>query len=662
MAFSDNFNRANEDLESSVDWTRVDGVAGALKVVSNTVDATNATDTAYQCPDQGSADHKGSITRNAATYSDSGFPLSIRTTDSNNWIALRVTGTLQLYKRDTGSFTLLDSDTHTHVASDVWELEGDGNNITGRVNAVDRVTSIEAFNNTETRQGIVCRDAAVTNYLDDYTADTLVAAPLISVSPATVVDGQASFTIATTGMAPLTSLQMRSKLNTSHKFELAFTGASTPYTVTAPNVKVNTDPNGINGCPFTTAYAGDNIEFFADDGTLSTTIDVTFNPAANHSQVKTSDTPDVTSVLSIYTNFTGFYEAITAVSITGSPTTLTVVGQSFTNLQDVTISGLATTPDDANGEHIFTSLTDSGTILVNVTAFTDDQGFIFTGKAFEHGQGMWETLLASVLEADGKYGTSKTTDHFVHYFSYVSGKWKAVPITYGINCVIISVGTKPSQVVIASSGYPDAVLDTQSPSPNENITALLIIPPVYNLIESISPAPQESLVVDFTGDQFVAAIETIASAPIEVLKLDTGPPLTEADFGLISGKGVDFSWDMGSLTYLYLDRSNLISKTLFNSVGGVISLAGNLVVITRIVAICQMGSTSILIDSLSNPEAFDWLTSSSDSTVRLHFNDLTDFDNYTNKLFDVTLVVFDYGNPNGLRYRPFTMKIIKELI
>ena len=203
MTFTDNFNRDNENVEASADWTKLSGDAGAAKVVTNKVDFTDASpEPAYICPDQGSANHYTQIVRpegSAGNY----FECCIRLTDFNNWIGMRrgTSSKWQLFKRESGGFTVLgDSVTPAPTAGDVVYLEGDGDSITLKVNSSTIVGPItESFNNTETRQGFVNRVVRL-NALDDFEAAALgVAIPAISLvmapyTPAQTV-GQSDATV-----------------------------------------------------------------------------------------------------------------------------------------------------------------------------------------------------------------------------------------------------------------------------------------------------------------------------------------------------------------------------------------------------------------------------------------------------------------------------------
>jgi hypothetical protein len=174
MAFTDDFNRSDENLEASASWTLIDGPAGGARVVSNVlkINTTNSV-CSYSCPDQGSADHYTQAVWNTLAY---GFT-SIRLTDGNNFIGVRHEGTdWQVYKRDTGSFSLIGSYTVGLTGGDIAYLEGNGNDITLKVNGTTRVgPTSETFNNTETTQGVCPRSVVVTNWIDDFEAGALAA-------------------------------------------------------------------------------------------------------------------------------------------------------------------------------------------------------------------------------------------------------------------------------------------------------------------------------------------------------------------------------------------------------------------------------------------------------------------------------------------------------
>jgi hypothetical protein len=178
--FTDNFTRANQNLEASANWTLVaGGVAGSAAVVSNqlAVRPLSIGEGAYLCPNQGSANHYTqamlkSATDNNAIY----YPVAVRVTDLNNFIGLRqFQGTLQMHKRVAGTFTLLASLARTHVLDDVLRIQANGTAITGYLNGTPTLGPITVAEFTSvTRQGLIVRGTTdFSPALDNFEAGTL---------------------------------------------------------------------------------------------------------------------------------------------------------------------------------------------------------------------------------------------------------------------------------------------------------------------------------------------------------------------------------------------------------------------------------------------------------------------------------------------------------
>ena len=179
MAFTDNFNGALEaaPLESwtpsgGTAWTRVDGVANGITVSAATSYASfNASvNTLYWCDSQGTANHYSQFATKA------GVSLSFlanRATNSNNFIGTRIySSATQLYKRVSGSLTLLGSFAGGR-ANDILRIEsGSDNKHTVKVNGVQVLQATDAFNASEARQGLCSRDQVYTPF-DDYEAGSL---------------------------------------------------------------------------------------------------------------------------------------------------------------------------------------------------------------------------------------------------------------------------------------------------------------------------------------------------------------------------------------------------------------------------------------------------------------------------------------------------------
>lgn len=170
MAFSDDFNRANENLEASSDWTRVDGSAGMATVTSNAVNCATADSNgaAYQCPDQGAGDKYMEC---ALNLSGNAFALAMRLTDRSNYVGARSRGgNVEVYKRVSGSFTSLGSAAVSYSAGKVMRLEMEGDIFKLYYDGVLEVTTgPESFNSSETRQGCVARSVS-SAWFDDFEA------------------------------------------------------------------------------------------------------------------------------------------------------------------------------------------------------------------------------------------------------------------------------------------------------------------------------------------------------------------------------------------------------------------------------------------------------------------------------------------------------------
>lgn len=179
MAFLESFDRADENLEASANWTRVDGAAGAGAVRSNQFAQLSATNTLYQCPDQASANHYAQAA-SQVSGAWTGF-MAIRATDSNNFIGIRPgTNVVELYKRVAGTFTLLGSATVTTAVGVVYYVEGSGNNLTVKADGVTKLgPTAETAQNTVTRSGLVVR-TTLNPTLDSFESGALSSAAALA--------------------------------------------------------------------------------------------------------------------------------------------------------------------------------------------------------------------------------------------------------------------------------------------------------------------------------------------------------------------------------------------------------------------------------------------------------------------------------------------------
>lgn len=187
MAFSDNFNRANEGLEASANWTRVGGTSGAAAVNSNKLNVTDTTSggTAYRCPDIGTADHYVEA-RWLDNDRSSGPFICCRLTDNNNFIGVRFNGDststhIEVYTRKAGTLSNLLNANSPINNGDVLRLEAEGNAWRVKVNGALRHsgTFTEGVLAGVTRCGIVSRVVSYTalGFIDDFAAGPLVAPP-----------------------------------------------------------------------------------------------------------------------------------------------------------------------------------------------------------------------------------------------------------------------------------------------------------------------------------------------------------------------------------------------------------------------------------------------------------------------------------------------------
>jgi hypothetical protein len=174
-SFTDNFNRANENLEASADWTHDGLVAGALAVVSNQINntTTNATGSAYQCPNQGSADHYVQFTVRSAA--NSGPFVCNRLADRSNFVGIRnFNSNVEIYRRVAGSLTLLQSTNEGIVVGDTLRLECEGTNWRAFKNGAQIGSgAIGSAGLTGQRQGLVGRTTTQAPWIDNFEAGAL---------------------------------------------------------------------------------------------------------------------------------------------------------------------------------------------------------------------------------------------------------------------------------------------------------------------------------------------------------------------------------------------------------------------------------------------------------------------------------------------------------
>ena len=184
MAFTDSYTRSDQNLEADANWTRVDGVAGAAKVVSNRLDIIDgSSSSAYYCPDQGTTDHYVQYTTAQNTADASAFHCC-RLRDSQNFIGIRsikIGGTtfeVGVYTRLAGSLTNQSSNSTAFSIGDVFRLECNGSTWVGKKNGTQFATGtipshLLSGQTNAGRVGICARGGPTTFWADDFEAGPL---------------------------------------------------------------------------------------------------------------------------------------------------------------------------------------------------------------------------------------------------------------------------------------------------------------------------------------------------------------------------------------------------------------------------------------------------------------------------------------------------------
>lgn len=178
-SFSDNFNRANQLLDASANWTLVaGGGTPTISVFSNAAQASgtsSATATAYLSPDLGSQRQSVSCT----ALGTGGF-VCVQLTDGNNFIGMRYYNgtTLQVMQMKAATLTLVCAFPDTVVSTDTMELRYISGTLTVNKNGASLTPNSGSLTVTSgppasTRTGLVSRQNAGAVVCDDYTATTI---------------------------------------------------------------------------------------------------------------------------------------------------------------------------------------------------------------------------------------------------------------------------------------------------------------------------------------------------------------------------------------------------------------------------------------------------------------------------------------------------------
>lgn len=173
--FTDDFNRANETLGSSPNWTRVDGQASALTIDNNMLASATTAETTYLSPDLGSANHYVEAT--LRLVGANGPFLLCRATNLSNWLGVRNSASVyQTFKRVNGTLTQLTSASPTPAVGDRIRLQVNGDAGSLMINGVEVAGSpFQLLGDLAgvTRQGVIARTSIRNPWIDDYKAGVL---------------------------------------------------------------------------------------------------------------------------------------------------------------------------------------------------------------------------------------------------------------------------------------------------------------------------------------------------------------------------------------------------------------------------------------------------------------------------------------------------------
>jgi hypothetical protein len=180
--FKDDFNRADQDLGTSTDWTFApenggDGLPTDLAIRNQKLAILNTSSggAAYASPDCGFSDHYVQATV-ANVPTDYNGMLACRLTDPGNLIGVEFkSNRIALYERTGGVFKGLGFVTTPPVIGDVIRLEVKGDNATVKKNGVVIIgpSHLAGTNATWTWSGLVSRNFAVDPWIDNYEAGPL---------------------------------------------------------------------------------------------------------------------------------------------------------------------------------------------------------------------------------------------------------------------------------------------------------------------------------------------------------------------------------------------------------------------------------------------------------------------------------------------------------
>jgi len=270
-------------------WVDIASLSGIQLDGSGGINFTNVNQNFFKATDNGSADHYAQGTAGAG-FDGTSFPLIVRASDSDNYVGFRITSsTYELYKRVSGSFSLITSSAGSSSAGDVFKLSVSGNGFTVTKNGTSILTATDSFNNTVTTCGILCRSSGQNDVLRDFESGSLVTITYTYARPTSDITTQ--WTPSTAG--PHYALIDETTANDADYIYATAAGQTDEVrlaSMTAPqagtDLKVNYRVQGISGSASVTLSLVCNTTVIATDTTRTGNGDYTLNvPAATWASV-----------------------------------------------------------------------------------------------------------------------------------------------------------------------------------------------------------------------------------------------------------------------------------------------------------------------------------------------------------------------------------------
>lgn len=169
MAFTDNFNRADEDFPTG-NWTAFAGTAAA-GVRSNKLAslATSGQGRIFLCPDQGNRNQYVQFTVEDVTTTDPESYVVLRAEADDTYVAVRNSQDFYvLRRRVAGTFTNLYVADHNIVVGDTIRVEVEEDNYRAYLNGVQVSTGAIGATMNSTRSGIAARLVTQNPFVDNF--------------------------------------------------------------------------------------------------------------------------------------------------------------------------------------------------------------------------------------------------------------------------------------------------------------------------------------------------------------------------------------------------------------------------------------------------------------------------------------------------------------